>query len=327
MEKYKNKFWDEKQDAEITVLTPTYNRRETLLRTIMSIEKQTFSDWEYIIVDDGSTDDTSEVVDCFMQTTDHPVLYIKKENGGVHTARNVGINNARGELLLNLDSDDELVPEALAVFRAAWEKIPDDKKGKYREIVAQCMDERGKRVGKPFEENINQLSWDKARKACYKTGGEHVGCLVTDVMKHNLFPEPEGVTFVTENILWRKLDRQYCSYYINDMLRVYHLEGNNHLSSSGKMRLQNCRNALWESSQFLNDWATYKDGLSYMRVMVRYCVMNHILRHTKNEKEGIWTECALKGIKNRILFYLLFVPSMPLAVIYRRAKCSAEIVK
>ena len=116
MEQYKNKYWDENRDVKITVLTPTYNRKDTLLRTIQSIENQDFLDWEYIIVNDGSTDNTDEVVEQFMQTTKHPVLYIKKENGGVHTARNLGYKNAHGELLINLDSDDEMLPDALKII-------------------------------------------------------------------------------------------------------------------------------------------------------------------------------------------------------------------
>ncbi len=326
MELYKNKYWDEKKEAKITVLTPTYNRRSTLLRTIRSIEGQEFTDWEYIIVDDGSTDDTYESVEQFMDATDHPVLYIKKENGGVHTARNIGFKNARGELLINLDSDDELLPEALGVFWKTWKEIPDEDKKNYREIVAQCMDESGKRVGKPFCENINQKPWNEARRECYKSGGEHIGCFVTNVMKNNLFPEPEGITFVTENILWRKLDCTYSSYYINDMLRIYHQEGGDHLSSSRKKTAQNCINMLWESAVLLNDWETYKDGLSYMKVMLKYCIMTHILRKTGID-ENRRKQMALHGFKNNCLFYLLWLPAIPLAVVYKKKKCMNELKK
>ena len=76
MEQYKNKYWDENRDVKITVLTPTYNRKDTLLRTIRSIENQDFLDWEYIIVNDGSTDNTDEVVEQFMQTM---AEYIQQE--------------------------------------------------------------------------------------------------------------------------------------------------------------------------------------------------------------------------------------------------------
>lgn len=323
MEQYKNKYWDENRDVKITVLTPTYNRKDTLLRTIRSIENQVFSDWEYIIVNDGSTDSTDKVVEQFMQTTKHPVLYIKKENGGVHTARNLGFKNARGELLINLNSDDELVPEALKVFWDTWKKIPHIDKAKYREVVAQCKDESGKRVGQPFPQNINQLPWDKARKICYESGEEHVACFVANVMKRNLFPEPEGVTFMTENILWRKLDQTYCAYYINDMLRIYHQEGNDHLSSGlsagHKKTIQNCKNALWESTQFLNDWKIYQDGGSYAKELLRYCIMNHILRQDATQRK-FRKGCALKGIKNKCLFYLMWFPSIPATKLYQKKK-------
>lgn len=323
MEQYKNKYWDENRDVKITVLTPTYNRKDTLLRTIRSIENQDFLDWEYIIVNDGSTDNTDEVVEQFMQTTKHPVLYIKKENGGVHTARNLGYKNAHGELLINLDSDDEMLPDALKIIWSVWKKIPKQEKTKYREIVAQSMDEQGARVGEPFPKDINRMPWDKARRACYKSGGEHVGCFVTNVMKENLFPEPEGVTFMTENILWRKLDGNYCSYYINDMVQIYHQDGSDHLSSGlsagHKKTIQNCKNALWESTQFLNDWKTYQDGGSYVKELLRYCIMNHILRQDATQQK-FRKGCALKGVKNKCLFYLMWFPSIPAAKLYQKKK-------
>ena len=128
MEQYKNKYWDENRNVKITVLTPTYNRKNTLPRAIWSIENSSFSDWEYIIVDDGSTDDTDEVVEQFMKTTKHPVLYIKKENGGVHTARNLGYKNARGEILINLDSDDEMLSDAMEIIWNTWKEIPKKEK-------------------------------------------------------------------------------------------------------------------------------------------------------------------------------------------------------
>ena len=182
----------------------------------------------------------------------------------------------------------------------------------------------GGRVGQPFPDNINELPWDEARRCCYRTGGEHVACFVTDVMKHNLFPEPEGVTFMTENILWRKLDCKYCSYYINDMLRIYHQDGNDHLSLElndvrHKKTIQNCKNAFWESSQFLNDWETYQDGKSYKKVMLRYCIMNHILHQDVSLKKFCKT-CELKGMKNRILFYLAWLPTVPAAILYKKKK-------
>ena len=108
--------------------------------------------------------------------------------------------------MINLDSDDELVPEALKVFWDTWKKIPHIDKAKYREVVAQCKDESGKRVGQPFPQNINQLPWDKARKICYESGEEHVVCFVANkfipgTRGCNLYDGEYSVAKVGSNIL------------------------------------------------------------------------------------------------------------------------------
>lgn len=316
-----NKHWNNENKIKISIITPTYNRENTIIRAIQSIEKQTFGEWEYIIIDDGSTDDTYAHVKKIMDKTDHPMLYIKKENGGVHTARNLGFKNARGQLVINLDSDDELVSEALSIFWNTWVKLPN--KIQYREIVAQCMNENGERVGKLFPDNINILPWDKARKICYSTGKEHVACLVTKIMKENLFPEPVEVTFLTENILWRKLDQRYSAYYINEIVRIYHQDGGDHLSSSYSLAkrktLQSCKNALWESAQYLNEWKIYKDGNSYFKEILRYNIMKSILKNEILQNEFI-ESCALYGNKNKILSYILWLPSVLASKIYKKKR-------
>lgn len=128
---------------------------------------------------------------------------------------------------------------------------------------------------------------------------------------------------MTENILWRKLDQTYCAYYINDMLRIYHQEGNDHLSSGlsagHKKTIQNCKNALWESTQFLNDWKIYQDGGGYAKELLRYCIMNHILRQDATQQK-FRKGCALKGVKNKCLFYLMWFPSIPAAKLYQKKK-------
>lgn len=288
MEIVKNRYW-ENASVRVTIITPTFNRRNTLDRAIRSIEAQTYMEWEYIIVDDGSSDDTYQLVKPFMENTNHPVMYIRKENGGVHTARNLGFRYARGELLINLDSDDELTPNAVQTFLDAWDAIPSDQKKFYREVVAQCVDENGKRVGKMFPPDINSMPKDAARRCCDETHGEHVACMVTSVMQSHLFPEPAGVTFVTEDILWNRLDAEYLSFYTNNIARVYHMDGGDHLSefTPRKKTLQSCRNTMWEAMTMLNSWDVYgsRKGRSYFRTMLLFCVMAHILRWM--DKDGL----------------------------------------
>lgn len=97
---------------KITVVIPTYNRAELLLRAVMSVLSQTFQDFELIIVDDGSTDDTDRIVKK-MKREDSRILYIKQENQGASVARNSGIKEARGKYIAFIDSDDEWLPNKL----------------------------------------------------------------------------------------------------------------------------------------------------------------------------------------------------------------------
>ncbi|PVY43028.1 glycosyltransferase family 2 protein [Pontibacter virosus] len=89
-----------------SIITPTYNRINLLSNMIVSVKNQTFTDWELIIVDDGSTDNTSEIVEQFL--ADDRIKYIKKNNSGAADSRNVGAGSASGSFLVFLDSDDEV---------------------------------------------------------------------------------------------------------------------------------------------------------------------------------------------------------------------------
>lgn len=95
----------------ISIIIPLYNKEEAIERCIQSILQQTYTDWELIIVDDGSTDSSSVKVKPFLR--DSRIHYIYKENGGVSCARNKGIDLAKGEWSIYLDADDYLIPNAL----------------------------------------------------------------------------------------------------------------------------------------------------------------------------------------------------------------------
>ena len=92
----------------ISIVTPTYNRAKLVVNTIESVLKQTYTDWELIVVDDGSTDNTSEIIQPYL--SDKRITYIQKANSGATDTRNVGAFSAKGEFLTFLDSDDEALP-------------------------------------------------------------------------------------------------------------------------------------------------------------------------------------------------------------------------
>jgi glycosyltransferase involved in cell wall biosynthesis len=103
----------------ITVLTPTYNRAHTLDRAYQSLVAQTAQDFEWLVVDDGSTDGTPALLRDLRARAPFPLRVVAQANGGKHVALNAGSDAAAGEWVLILDSDDALVPDALATIRGA----------------------------------------------------------------------------------------------------------------------------------------------------------------------------------------------------------------
>jgi len=110
-------------EPSVSVVMPAYNAARYIAGAIRSVIDQTFSNWELIIVDDGSQDETAAIIKPFLD--DARISYIHKENGGAATARNVGIKVSHGNLIAFLDADDLWVPEKLARQLDCFEKYPE----------------------------------------------------------------------------------------------------------------------------------------------------------------------------------------------------------
>ena len=106
--------------AKVSVIIPTYNRAEYVTHAIDSVLAQTYTDYEIIVVDDGSADNTKDVLLPYMDR----IRYIYQENAGLSAARNTGIKAAKGDWIAFLDSDDEWLPGKLAVQMRAVERHP-----------------------------------------------------------------------------------------------------------------------------------------------------------------------------------------------------------
>lgn len=104
----------------LTVFTPTYNRAHTLVRTYESLCRQTCNDFEWLIIDDGSTDNTEEIVKSWLREQKIPVRYIKKENGGLHTGYTTAFANIDSELNVCIDSDDYMPENAVEIIVKTW---------------------------------------------------------------------------------------------------------------------------------------------------------------------------------------------------------------
>lgn len=115
-----------------SVFTPVYNRGGELERVYNSLLRQTYNNFERIIVNDGSTDNTDAVIKQIIERADIPIKYIMfEQNSGKHVAQNRAVDAARGEFFVPLDSDDYVIPETLEFFRKAWNSIPNSERAEY----------------------------------------------------------------------------------------------------------------------------------------------------------------------------------------------------
>src|SRR3990172_7360951 len=123
---------------KVSVIIPTYNREKYIVETLQSVFEQTFTDYEVIVIDDGSTDNTSVVLKPYLDR----IVYIRKPNGGQGSARNVGIKKAKGEYIAFLDSDDLWLPEKLEIQVRYLDGHPEAGLV-FTDMVIFCQDESG----------------------------------------------------------------------------------------------------------------------------------------------------------------------------------------
>jgi glycosyltransferase involved in cell wall biosynthesis len=206
-----------------TVFTATYNRAHTLHRVYDSLAAQTFRDFEWLVVDDGSSDGTAELVQRWAAEASFPIRYAYKPNGGKHTAWNLGLKLARGRFFLSLDSDDACVPEALAVFNEAWHSIPPDQRSRFTGVCCLASDPQGHIAGDRFPQDVLDSDSNEIRYR-YKVAGEKWGFHRIEVAREFPFPEMDGVSYVPESVVWGRIAARYRERFINRVLRIYFQE-------------------------------------------------------------------------------------------------------
>lgn len=181
-----------------TILTPTYNRASLLWNLFYSLQRQSFRDFEWVIVDDGSTDNTEDVV-AQMQSSDHffPIVFRKTQNGGKHRAWNHGVDLSSGEMIFGCDSDDYLPPDALGVTDLIEKTIPLEEKAHFAGVCGLKGYPDGNEVGNTFQ---NQAILDMTYLEREKNGvkGDKAEVFYSSVWKTYRYKEFDNENFLTE---------------------------------------------------------------------------------------------------------------------------------
>lgn len=217
----------------LSVFTPAYNRAHTLQRTYDSLCRQTSKDFCWVLVDDGSTDDTQTLVKSFFQDdnfllTDNMfsglskdgsfhILYVYKENGGMHTAHNVAYEHIDTELAVCIDSDDWMTENGVELIIERWRKFGDEQ---YAGMIGLDVFEDGYIVGTCFPKGLTHCkTYDLARKYGVVCDKKYV--YRPEVIKKYLpYPVFPGERYGTVNFLYQKIDHDYDMLCSNDIYCV-----------------------------------------------------------------------------------------------------------
>lgn len=241
----------------ITVFTPTYNRAHTLERLYKSLQAQTFTDFEWLVIDDGSTDGTKDHFEKWLEEKNiFPIRYYLKENGGKHTAINEGLDKAQGELFFTADSDDYLTTDALEKVNIWSSSVPANEK--FCGVVGN--------MGYTTIETPNTIYRCEWRDATLlerypefsKTpiDGERALVFFTDIHRKYKYPIFESEKFMTEAITWNRMANDgYKMRFYNDIIYIYKFLPNGLTLSGSKIFINNPKGyALWlrEKMEFCN---------------------------------------------------------------------------
>lgn len=139
----------------LTVFTPAYNRAHTLPRAYQSLCRQTSKDFEWLIVDDGSSDNTRELVDGWIKENIIPIRYVYQENQGMHGAHNTAYDNITTELNTCIDSDDYMPDDAVEKIISFWKEKGSDK---YAGVLGLDAYTNGEIIGQRFPENLKETT-------------------------------------------------------------------------------------------------------------------------------------------------------------------------
>ncbi|MFT0533094.1 glycosyltransferase family 2 protein [Castellaniella hirudinis] len=271
-----------------TVLTPTYNRAHTLQRVYLSLREQSFQDFEWVIIDDGSTDHTRDLVQAWQAEASFPIRYTWQANQHKKTAFNNGVRQARGEWLVAIDSDDELDPNALYQMASVWDQISPAQRHRYVAITGLCARPDGRIVGDMYPRDVMDItSLDMTFR--HHVRGEKFGCLRTDVLRQ--FPFPEDIPgFVPESLVWRAIARAgYLTRFVNQVFRVYH-DSPDSLSRQGQAA-DSSRHALglwllaYDTVECCLPWLRYQP-VAFLKAAARYTRFSLHLRQRHLARPG-----------------------------------------
>ncbi|WP_282154474.1 glycosyltransferase family 2 protein [Cytobacillus gottheilii] len=275
---------------KITIFTPTYNRAHLLPNLYNYLIEENYGNLEWIIVDDGSSDNTKEVINSFEKQSSLKIKYFYQTNQGKHVAYNKAIEQATGDLFICIDSDDTYEKNSLARLVEYWDRLDNND---YAGICYLSRNKSGGMIGTKFpNDEMDSNLIDIYYKHHVK--GDKGIMFNTEVLKKYRFPVYESEKFMTESILYAKIGLDYKMKFINSIHEVVEYQANGLSNKYRKLMLLNPKGSLLNYSLI----SKYK-----LKGIMKYRTMIQLARFTFINKES-WKK-SFRGCNFDLLFLLL----------------------
>lgn len=219
----------------ITLFIPAYNRENSLGETLESILQSKAGDFEVIIVDDGSIDNTPELITHWQNKANFPLRYIRQENSGKMQAHNKALSYASGFMFMTLDAGDLLLPDALGSLKTIWTQLPPGEKENLAGIGVLCLTEDGSVAGKKYSVDGINANYFEMLSAT----GEKRHAIRTSVLKQYPYPRIEGEKHIRIDLILKRMAHRYRFWFVNLPVQINRREADGITATIKKYRLNN----------------------------------------------------------------------------------------
>ena len=270
---------------KFTIFTPTFNRKELLEKLYKSLQKQTFKDFEWLIVDDGSADGTKEKVEEFLSEKKLDIKYYFKENGGKQRAYNFATDKANGELFICLDSDDEYVENGLETILKYWKKY--EKNNNIAGMGYLSTYPNREVIGSSFpEKEMVSTQFDIYNK--YRVKGDKGLMFRTEIIKKYKFPVFDDEKFITEAVVYNRICEKYKMVYVNEKIEIKEYQEDGLTAKYNNLLLRNPKGQALYHNEINSQKLSFKQKVLNNAVYYKFCraagyKLGKIFKENKNK--------------------------------------------
>lgn len=245
-----------KKDPLLTIITPSYNRSELLKQCYESLAKQTNKNFQWLVVDDGSSDNTKAVMHSLQSKENGFIIdYVYKKNGGKHTALNESHKYIKGKFVSILDSDDQFTEDAVETILDEWDKYEDNTE------VGQLIFLKGYSVDNPicYVKNENTVVDTITEPRISVKGRDCCDTYRTDIFVKHPFPEFEGERFIGEGAAFFFIELESKGVYVNKVIYLCSYREDGLTKAGKKMRIQNPLGGMYNSRVLMHKRLPFKN--------------------------------------------------------------------